>query len=125
RHGKRPREASRFDAAASDRPRLDAATEFLGYESLTAKGRVVALFDADGAPATSLGAEQSGTVVLDRTPFYAESGGQVGDTGTLSRDGLRFDVSDTIKLGSAFGHVGRVVTGRLEVGAQAPAAVDG
>jgi len=121
---KRAREASRFDAAASDRPRLDAATEFLGYESLTAKGRVVALFDADGAPATSLGAEQSGTVVLDRTPFYAESGGQVGDTGTLSRDGLRFDVSDTIKLGSAFGHVGRVVTGRLEVGAQATAAVD-
>ena len=121
---KRAREASRFDAAASDRPRLDAATEFLGYESLTAKGRVVALFDADGAPATSLGAEQSGTVVLDRTPFYAESGGQVGDTGTLSREGLRFDVADTIKLGSAFGHVGRVSTGTLEVGAQVTAAVD-
>ncbi|HEY5569555.1 MAG TPA: DHHA1 domain-containing protein, partial [Gammaproteobacteria bacterium] len=93
-------------------------------ESLTAKGRVVALFDADGAPATSLGAEQSGTVVLDRTPFYAESGGQVGDTGTLSREGLRFDVADTIKLGSAFGHVGRVSTGTLEVGAQVTAAVD-
>src|SRR3970282_2596302 len=107
RHGKRPREASRFDAAASDRPRLDAATEFLGYESLTAKGRVVALFDADGAPATSLGAEQSGTVVLDRTPFYAESGGQVGDTGRLAREGLRFGVGETIKLGAAICHHAR------------------
>jgi alanyl-tRNA synthetase len=120
----RAREASRFEAAASDRPRLDAATEFLGYESLTAKGRVVALFDGDGASVTSLGAGQSGTVVLDRTPFYAESGGQVGDTGTLSRDGVRFDVSDTIKLGSACGHVGRVVAGTLEVGAPVTAAVD-
>jgi alanyl-tRNA synthetase len=120
----RAREASRFEAAGSDRPRLDAATEFLGYESLTAKGRVVALFDGDGAPVSSLGAEQSGTAVLDRTPFYAESGGQVGDTGTLSRDGLRFEVTDTIKLGSASGHVGRVVTGTLEVGAQVTAAVD-
>jgi alanyl-tRNA synthetase len=121
----RARKASRFEAAASDKPRLDAATEFLGYETLTADGRVVALFAPDGTSVDALEAGESGTVVLDRTPFYAESGGQVGDTGTLARAGLRFEVADTVKLGSAFGHVGEVVAGVIEVGTPVTATVDG
>ena len=120
----RARKASRFDAAASDLPRLEVATEFLGYETLTANAVVSALFDAAGKPVPALDTGVSGTVVLERTPFYAESGGQIGDTGTLSGDGARFEVTDTVKLGSAHGHVGRVGAGALAAGMRVTAAVD-
>jgi alanyl-tRNA synthetase len=120
----RARKASRFDAGVSDKPMLDRATEFLGYEALEAEARVAALFDAGGQAIGMLDAGQTGTVVLDRTPFYAESGGQVGDTGTLSGGGLRFDVGDTIKLGAAYGHVGRVASGAIKTGATVTASVD-
>ncbi len=66
----------------------------------------------------------AGAVVLDRTPFYAESGGQVGDTGVLQADGIEFRVEDTIKFGEAHGHLGEVVKGRIEVGGTLEARVD-
>src|SRR4029077_2927249 len=72
------------------------ATEFLGYETERAEGVVLALL-RDGKEAASLKAGESGAVILNQTPFYAESGGQVGDTGAMIGDGLRLRVTDTQK----------------------------
>jgi len=121
----RARKASRFDAGGDGRPALDQATAFTGYDGLAADSTIVALFDAEGRPVDELAAGQSGSVVLAATPFYAESGGQVGDTGTLTAAGVRFDVDDTQKLGAAHGHIGRVAEGSLQPGAELHAAVDG
>ena len=112
---KRARDTSKFGVYGTEAPRLEEATEFLGYETLAASGTVTALF-ADGKPVTDLIPGVAGAVVLDSTPFYAESGGQVGDTGVLGNDGAEFQVEDTIKFGSAFGHVGELSHGTLAVG---------
>ena len=120
----RARKASKFTAAAGERPSFDTPTEFLGYTMLASDGRVVALLDAEQRAVEALEAGAEGTVVLDRTPFYAESGGQVGDTGTLTTDDARFAVGDTQKLGQAFGHVGKVERGRIAVGDKVYAEVD-
>jgi alanyl-tRNA synthetase len=104
--------------------RIDGKTEFLGYETLASEAPVVALLDASGKSVKALESGAAGTVVLERTPFYAESGGQVGDTGELSAGAARFAISDTQKLGHAFGHHGTVTTGRIAVGDRARAQVD-
>jgi len=119
------KQASQFKTIGQNAPRLDQATEFLGYEQLAADAAVTAVFDGDGAPVDTLAAGEDGMLVLAETPFYAESGGQVGDTGTLSANGARFDVSDTQKLGSAFGHIGRVTEGSITIGDKVNAAIDG
>jgi alanyl-tRNA synthetase len=102
-------------------------TAFRGYESLSEEGRVVALYK-DGAKVDSLVTGDHGIVVLDRTPFYAESGGQVGDRGELSKTGVcltLFAVSDTQKVQpDVFGHVGEVKNGELKVGDTVAAQVD-
>jgi alanyl-tRNA synthetase len=93
------------------------ATEFLGYETETAEGAVTALVK-DGREVESLKAGETGAVVLNQTPFYAESGGQVGDTGLLVGDGVRFRVTDTQKkAGDLFAHLGTVEQGTLKIGA--------
>jgi alanyl-tRNA synthetase len=120
----RGRKASRFTMVAGSAPSFDRATEFRGYETLADAAPVVALLDADGKPVDSLKQGQSGTVVLERTPFYAESGGQVGDTGTLEGGGARFAVADTRKLGLAFGHIGTVESGTIAIGERLEARVD-
>ncbi len=84
------------------------ATLFLGYKHNHANARVLALFDASGAACEQLEHGQSGVVLLDRTPFYAESGGQVGDTGELVSGAARFEVADTRKLGAMVMHFGRL-----------------
>ncbi len=92
------------------------ATEFLGYETERAEGVVAALVK-DGKETDSLKAGETGTVVLNQTPFYGESGGQVGDTGVLSAEGARFAVTDTQKkAGDLYVHVGKVELGTLRVG---------
>jgi alanyl-tRNA synthetase len=92
------------------------ATEFLGYETETAEGVVAALV-RDGKETPALQAGESGAVVLNQTPFYGESGGQVGDTGVLSGDGVRFRVTDTQKkAGDVIIHSGTVEQGALKVG---------
>ncbi|AHE98440.1 alanine--tRNA ligase [Thioalkalivibrio paradoxus] len=111
----RARAASHFTMDTAQAPGMDVATEFTGYERLEDEGRVVALF-RDHEPVDALELGEGGIVVLDRTPFYAESGGQVGDIGTLSASGVRFEVGDTRKQDSAHLHVGQVRAGRIERG---------
>ncbi|MBD3619561.1 MAG: alanine--tRNA ligase [Chromatiales bacterium] len=120
----RARAASQFAEDYSKAAQVDAETQFTGYDRLEDAGRVVALLKG-GQPAEALGAGEEGIVVLDRSPFYAESGGQVGDTGELSADGLRFVVTDTQKQGKAWLHIGRVVEGSVAKGATVTARVDG
>ncbi|MGC9456410.1 MAG: alanine--tRNA ligase [Halothiobacillaceae bacterium] len=91
---------------------IEVDTCFEGYEKETETGRVVALLQ-DGHSVSSLPAGTEGVVILDRTAFYAESGGQVGDTGVLVGEQGRFVVSDTQKQGGAFAHIGRMVEGSL------------
>jgi len=100
------------------------ASEFLGYETETAEGVVAALVK-DGKEVDALRAGESGAVVLNQTPFYAESGGQVGDTGVMRGDGVHFSVADTQKkAGDVFVHVGTVEAGTLKVGAALALEVD-
>jgi len=118
----RSRAASRFDAAATE-VQLDESTRFTGYDRTADAGRVVRLLQA-GTEVETLSAGETGEVVLVRTPFYAESGGQVGDTGTLNCDDAQFRVEDTQMRGSAHVHIGQVVSGSLSVGDTVSAAVD-
>ncbi|MCZ7659439.1 MAG: alanine--tRNA ligase [Xanthobacteraceae bacterium] len=100
------------------------ATEFLGYETERAEGVVAALV-RDGKEVAALAAGESGAVLLNQTPFYAESGGQVGDTGVMTAEGVRFRVTDTQKkAGDVFVHLGRVEEGTLEAGAALALEVD-
>jgi alanyl-tRNA synthetase len=121
---KQSQAASQFGVDLSAGVTIDGKTEFLGYDTLASDAPVVALVDEAGQLVQSLEAGAKGTVVLDRTPFYAESGGQVGDTGELAAGAARFAVDDTQKLGAAFGHVGKVVAGRIGVGDRVKANVD-
>ncbi|MCZ6715916.1 MAG: alanine--tRNA ligase, partial [Gammaproteobacteria bacterium] len=120
----RARAASKFGQQQQQAIELDVTSEFTGYESMTDDGRVVALFDENG-PADSLGKGKRGQIVLDNTPFYGESGGQVGDTGVLSAKGVEFRVEDCQKSGDAIVHVGTVVRGSIKKGAKLSATVDG
>jgi len=98
-------------------------TVFTGYESMRGTGKVSALI-REGVRVEALEPGEQGQVVVDRTPFYAESGGQVGDAGSLSWAGGSFQVQDTQKLGDAHSHLGRVSAGRLAVGDEITLAVD-
>ena len=93
------------------------ATEFLGYETESAEGVVAAVL-RDGKEVGTLKKGESGAVVLNQTPFYGESGGQVGDTGIMSADGIRFKVTDTQKYaGDLYAHLGTVEEGTVKPGA--------
>jgi alanyl-tRNA synthetase len=120
----RGRAAAKFSASLGQRVHTKGRVEFLGYERTRDSGQVVALFDAEGREAGVLKSGDTGIVVLDRTPFYAESGGQVGDAGLLEAAGIRFEVQDTQASGDQHLHVGRVVAGEIHPGAQLTAAVD-
>ena len=99
-------------------------TEFLGYETETAQGIVSALV-REGKEAAALHKGESGAVVLNQTPFYGESGGQVGDTGSMTANGVRFKVTDTQKhAGDVFVHIGTVEEGTLKPGAALVLEVD-
>jgi len=102
---------------------LDAQTSFVGYDGEHGVGRVVSLFK-DRQPVTQLEAGERGQVVLDVTPFYAESGGQVGDQGSLTSTSARFLVEDTQKIGKAHVHVGTLQQGTLAIGDSVEATVD-
>lgn len=119
---KQAQQAGKFGADYNDQLKSEKTTEFKGYDSEQYTGTVVELFsDADAVSVLEDG--QQGIVVLDRTPFYAESGGQVGDTGILKVANGEFIVEDTTKLGNAFAHKGKVV-GRIGINDRVDAQVD-
>jgi alanyl-tRNA synthetase len=116
-------ERQKAQARAAGKFKMDRALEytgagntFVGYDDLQAAAKVLALY-VDGVPASELKAGQSGVVVLDTTPFYSESGGQVGDQGLLQTAGAKFEVEDTLKIkADVFGHHGMLLEGSLKVG---------
>ena len=125
---RRAREAGKFANATSMPAELAAQlapTEFLGYDKLTEGGLQVVALLRDGQPVERINAGEEAVVILDRTPFYAESGGQIGDAGELDEAGTRFVVRDTLKFAGQFhGHVGQLMAGTLSRGDHLLGAVD-
>jgi alanyl-tRNA synthetase len=119
----RARAASKFGSDLRDSVKLPGQTDFLGYDRLSDHGVVTSLI-FDGAVVEALRPGQEGQVVLDHTPFYAESGGQIGDAGVLIGAAARFTVRDTQKIGASFAHVGVLEAGELRVGDTVEAQVD-
>ena len=120
----RARAAQKFTMSAESGPSIDVATTFVGYDALSATAQVSHLVKGE-ALAQSLSSGDAGAIVLDQTPFYAESGGQVGDQGLLrNADGFLFRVTDTIRRGDAHVHVGFCEAGEVAVGDPVAAEVD-
>jgi alanyl-tRNA synthetase len=119
----RARAASKFGTDTRESVRLDGKTNFSGYDQLMDSGVVTALI-ADGALVEVLRAGQQGQVALDHSPFYAESGGQMGDAGLLLGAAARFVVKDTQKSGGNHAHIGALEQGELRVGDRLDAQVD-
>ncbi len=124
----RARAASQFEGKASLPAEIASAlppTRFTGYDAMALDGARVLAIVADGRAVESLQPGEDALVILDQTPFYAESGGQVGDTGELAAEGVAFEVRDTVKLGGVFhAHAGRVTAGVLRKGTPVAARVD-
>ena len=119
----RARSASQFGVDYSESIRLDGSTAFSGYERLQNTATVLAMYVA-GEAAEKAVAESEVAIILDETPFYAESGGQVGDCGYLHSDGAKIEVIDCRKAGDHHLHIGRLISGQLEIGDQVSASVD-
>ena len=119
----RARSASSFGMDYNSLVKVDVATEFTGYTATNGSAKVVALYK-EGQSVDVLNEGDEGVVVLDQTPFYAESGGQIGDCGVLKAASGRFDVRDTTKTGGAFLHHGVLASGSLLVGAPVETQVD-
>ena len=119
----RARSASSFGMDYNSLVKVDVATEFTGYKATSGSAKVVALYK-DGQSVDVLNEGDDGVVVLDQTPFYAESGGQIGDCGFLKATSGRFDVRDTTKTGGAFLHHGVLASGSLTVGSPVDTQVD-
>lgn len=117
------KEAGKFKADYHAGLALSTQTEFQGYDHSVSTASVVEMF-VDGQPVSELSQGQQAVVVLDKTPFYGESGGQVGDVGRLSADGTLFEVSDTRKEAGAHLHVGLLSEGSLKIGDQVQAHID-
>ncbi|KGJ93470.1 alanine--tRNA ligase [Thalassotalea sp. ND16A] len=118
----RAQKASNFGTDYNEQLKSDKVTNFEGYENHNFSATVVELFNSEGSVAT-LADGETGVIVLDNTPFYAESGGQVGDSGSITTDSGVFIVSDTVKLGNAFAHHG-VAQGDIQLNTRANAEID-
>lgn len=124
----RSRQASKFEADYSTGANISQPTEFVGYKNLLVEqaadiGKIIALY-RDGKSVETLQAGEKGSIILDVTPFYAESGGQVGDQGTLHNKDNLFRVVDTTKQGQVHVHVGKLEKGSLKIGDEVNATVD-
>jgi len=119
---KTAQQAGKFGADYNEQLKSDKHTDFKGYDSNHYRGTVVEIF-AGGKSVSLLEDGQQGIIVLDRTPFYAESGGQIGDSGTITVAGGEFNVTNTTKLGNAFAHHG-TVQGRIGVNDKVDATID-
>ncbi|MBI0029761.1 alanine--tRNA ligase [Gilliamella sp. B14384G15] len=120
---KRARESSAFSVDYSNVIKLDDKTEFLGYQATEASGKVIAIFQ-NGKKVESANAGEEAIIILDKTPFYGESGGQIGDKGLLTSANAEFTVLDSQKYGKSIGHIGNLVKGSLKVGDLVTAAID-
>lgn len=119
----RARAASKFGSGSESSIKTTAESEFTGYEAARGPGKIVAMF-RNGESVESLITGDEGAIVLDETPFYAESGGQIGDTGVIEGAISSFEVSDTQKSGNANIHVGRLQQGHMSVGDEIVASID-
>ena len=119
----RAQSASQFGMDYNSVIRVEGETKFEGYTESESLAKVTALFH-DGKSVDSITAGQSAVVILENTPFYAESGGQIGDSGYLTSQGIQFNVKDTQKYGQVFGHIGELEQGTLKVGQTVNAVVD-
>ncbi|HCM63987.1 MAG TPA: alanine--tRNA ligase [Morganella sp. (in: Bacteria)] len=120
---RRARENSGFGADYNSLIKVDKRSDFSGYDHNEQAATIVALYK-EGQPVTELNAGDEGLVILDKTAFYAESGGQVGDTGVLANNDAQFTVLDTQKYGQAIGHLGRVAHGKLTINHKITAKID-
>ncbi|WP_313020840.1 alanine--tRNA ligase [Atlantibacter hermannii] len=120
---RRARESSGFGADYNAMIRVEGASEYKGYDHVELTGKVTALF-VDGKAVDQISVGEQAVVILNETPFYAESGGQVGDRGELQGNGFAFTVEDTQKYGQAIGHIGKLTRGVLKVGEGVNAQVD-
>ena len=120
----RARSGSRFGATHEPEQEIEGASEFVGYDRIRDKARVIGLYVNDES-VDRLGTEDDGVVVLQRTPFYPEGGGQVGDRGVLRGPRWCFDVSDTRSSATAIAHYGTATDGEIGIGDEIEAAVDG
>lgn len=119
----RARSASQFGVDYSDNIRVDGSTQFCGYETLENQANILALYAA-GEPVVSATEDTEVLVVLDKTAFYAESGGQVGDSGYLQADSGKIEIVDCRKSGDHHLHIGRVLSGEIKAGQQVTVSVD-
>ena len=120
---KRARESSTFSVDYSNVIKLDDKTEFLGYQATEASGKVIAIFQ-NGQKVENVNVGDEAIIILDKTPFYGESGGQIGDKGLLTSANAEFTVLDSQKYGKSIGHIGNLVKGSLKVGDLVTAAID-
>nr|WP_314268179.1 alanine--tRNA ligase [uncultured Moellerella sp.] len=120
---RRARESSGFGTDYNELIKVEKNSEFFGYDQNEQQATITAIF-YDGQAVDSLNAGQEGLIILDKTAFYAESGGQVGDSGILRNDSGLFNVSDTQKYGQAIGHIGKVESGLLTVNHRIDAIID-
>ena len=120
---RRARESSGFGADYNSLIRVDGSSQFSGYDHDEQQATVIALF-RDGQPVDQINAGEEAVVVLDETPFYGESGGQVGDKGVLKAAGAEFTVNDTQKYGQAIGHQGKLAQGSLKLNDRVDAQID-
>ncbi|OUS30014.1 alanine--tRNA ligase ['Osedax' symbiont bacterium Rs2_46_30_T18] len=119
----RARASGSFNTDFDEKLKIEGSTEFSGYQDLTGSGTIIAIL-VDGESVANLNAGEKATVILDSTSFYAESGGQVGDSGVLSGDNLSFMVDDCTKQGDLHLHQGQLLNGQLSVGQTLSTTVD-
>ncbi len=119
----RAKASSNFGTDYNNVIKVEGQTNFIGYENLDAQATVVGLF-SNGKSVETIQSGESAVIILDQTPFYAEMGGQVGDSGLISTEICNFTVNDTQKYGQVFGHIGQLTSGSLSIGDKVTATVD-
>ena len=119
----RARAASQFNLDYTDCIRLDGATKFIGYESTCSDSNIIAIY-LDGSSVSEAFEGDEVTIILDQTAFYAESGGQVGDSGTITSGSSKIEINDCKKVGNHNAHIGAVISGSIAVGDAANCSVD-
>ena len=121
----RARSSSSFSSVIPESLSIEGSTEFIGYEHTNSNTKILELINSSKeAKSQTLAEDEKGVIILEKTPFYAESGGQIGDKGTISGEGFVFDVLDTQKIGDHHGHFGVVKEGNLKIDTKVKAHID-